>query len=42
VKLEKAYRNEVPVPHVVLLGGGRWLLGHPEVKELEYASEAPV
>lgn len=42
VKLEKAYRDEVPVPHVVLLGGGRWLIGHPEVKELEYASEAPV
>lgn len=37
----KAYR-EIPVSHVVLLGGGRWLVGHPEVEELEYAAIAPV
>lgn len=42
VKTEKAYRYGVPVPHVVLLGGGRWLVGHPEVKELSHAAHAPV
>lgn len=42
VEMVKAYRNEVPVPHIVLLGGGRWLIGHPAVKELEHAHSAPV
>ena len=42
VQIERAYRNETPVPHVVLLDGGRWLVGHPEVKELSGAELAPV
>lgn len=42
VEIVKAYRNETPVPHIVLLGGGRWLVGHPLIEELEYAAAAPV
>ncbi len=45
VQIKKAYREgpmAVLEPHIVLLGGGRWLVGHPAVKELSHASAAPV
>ena len=45
VQIEKAYREgptAVLEPYVVLLGGGRWLVGHPEVEQLMGAEYAPV
>jgi len=45
VQMEKAYREgpmAVLEPYIVLLGGGRWLVGHPEVKELMGVEYAPV